>query len=116
MIEVGERELKAPGCGRSAHVLGADDRAGSLEGGPRAVGEAGAGAVELRLELVEVGGDLRRHVAKRPSVSGEAEAEIVEPLDGFKAGDELGDRVRGVAMIEIERDPAEQVITGDLAI
>ena len=73
MVDVGAGELQAPGRGRGADVLGPDDVADDLERGPRVAGERAADAVEVAVELDPVGGDLRRHVAKRAPVTGEAE-------------------------------------------
>ena len=75
--------------------------------------KAAANPLELLVELGAVGGDLGRHVAERAPVAGEAEARALEPVDLVEPADELAHRVGRVAVVEEERDPAEQVVAGD---
>ena len=89
MVEVGERQLQAPGRRRRVEVLGADDLAGNLERRPGAVAERGAHALQVPLDLKPVRSDLPWNVAERPPVPGEANASL-ELLDALQSDQELG--------------------------
>ena len=73
---------------------------------------ADAHALQVPLDLQPVRSDLPWNVAERPPVPGEAKASL-ELLDALQSDQELGHRVRGVAVVEERRYPAEQVIAGD---
>ena len=71
-----------------------------------------ADPAELRVDLLAVGLDLGADVAEGAAVAGQAEADV-ELVDDVERVEELAGRVGGVAVVEEERDPAEQVVAGD---
>src|SRR5260221_9070484 len=109
MIEAREDDLQDPGAGRGVEVLRADDVGDDLEGGPLAAAERLPHLAEQLGDLAPRLGDLRLGVAEGAAVAGQAEVDL-ERLDLAQAGEELADRVRGVAVVEEEDGAAEKVV------
>ena len=91
-------------------MIVADD----LERGPRPVGERRRGPGRAASASSRaVGGDLRRRRRETAGRGRRGRGSCAESLDLVEAADELADRVRGVAVVEEQRDPPEQVVAGD---
>src|SRR5215211_1666965 len=89
-----------------------EQRGDELERRPRAAAQSRAHSPELSLDLAAVALDVRLDVAERAPVPREAQPRA-QRFDGVERGEELTHRVGRVPVVEVERDPAEQVVTGD---
>ena len=96
----------------SSVKLLAEDRARDLVGRALAVAQRVADRGQVARDQLAVGLDVPADVGERPRVAGEREPGV-ERVDDVQRVQELADRVRRVADVEVLRDAPEQVVAGD---
>ena len=111
MPQVAQRLGQPPPHQHRPRQLAVEHRRDHLEGGPRAVRQRAADALEPLVDGSSVGLRERSGVADGPAVPREDELDV-EQVDDAEAPQELAGRVRRVAVVVVERDATEQVVAG----